>query len=1117
MSSSFVLDPSYNTQHLSGNIYANQIFAYPGSGGFSTTQTFETIQRLPETQINIFDTTGSVQVVLPVGIFNAKLGLFKTARSALGGFLYDATDSCGNYYDNANNVLTTDTITLTANEFTLNLPSAASIISVGKLSTIYTDFANYVAAYFNLANPSSNSTGFATLFQHDYHFNPNEGVFDASALYQVIKGNGVIDATNHSGITTLGGSVTVSNITKLLRYAVDTNAFGNRDPSNGMTAIDPSNAANYGVSDGFLAGDVIFVPNNGFALQLNANINYGATMNNYIQNNPNQQPVISYVDTSLNNLAGFHTTSTNTTSYIGRQMSTPLLIRLVDTAVAVAQSMPTQDITAGSSTINLVSYTGLTLGMTIVVGSGATAETRTIVGFGSVVLDRPLVNSHPAATTVVTAYHPIQLLDASGVLADVSGQNVTLHFQGSYTGVNIYRGTTQVNSSLVTSNSYVDTNVPGGATYSYSIVPVNAQGMSGKAIQVTANVPLPNSQTYTNVNILPMTQLTTLGTNVITGQTGVNAWKNGTWVTSTSDPITFAGNIINFFNGTKMGDTGEFVSNTIFNGANVNGSLRYSGTGTTMVNGTSVSAMWIQLQLPSNVVFHMTSYYLKGIWNNYVASWILCGSNDGINFTTIDDQSTVKTQGNSPSSGGTNITRNTTTNTNYYTYIRFLALYGGGFYEIYDAIYTGDIQSSTSTTTTSFDMINPGVIRTIYPTNPNNSPYYFAWDNNVSHTSYVNSLAFFNNYTLSDTITSILPTISIANTSGGQFAVSNKGYFKPDATGTWTFTFRADDIGVLWIGTTPNQSYSSFYASLTETNYHLAGWFSSGFVSYSVTLSSSMYYPFLLNWAESWGGYRLEFSVTSPSNVNTDGSNYFYHISTPDIQFNCSTESIESVSPYRIKNVVTNTYSSNITLSAAPSSSIVNMNPGGTSGGQATIVPYHINYGPVWKTPVQATGAGYTFTSWFYMTQTTGCFRWITSNDNYTYHTQYVIATPTSGYFQMNLRGSQINEWNGMWLNNYALNDNKWHFFSATIKCTNGSTGAFTLTYMLDPGSGLPTEISQTFPHNNGYPSNFSTPSGGFNFGGNDDSTGNGYSTNFRVYSEPLSSSQLAYMYTNKL
>jgi hypothetical protein len=379
MSSSFVLDPSYNTQHLSGNIYANQIFAYPGTGGFSTTQTFETIQRLPETQINIFDTTGSVQVVLPVGIFNAKLGLLKTARDSTGGFLYDATDSCGNYYDNVNNVLTTDTITLTANEFTLNLPSVASIISVGKLSTIYTDFANYVAAYFNLANPVSNSTGFATLFQQDYHFNPNGGVFDASALYQVIKGNGVIDSTNHSGITTLGGSVTVSNITKLLRYAVDTNAFGNRDPSNGTTAIDPSNAANYGVSDGFLAGDVIFVPNNGFALQLNANINYGATMNNYIQNNPNQQPVISYMDTSLNNLAGFHTTSTNTTSYIGRQMSTPLLIRLVDTAVAVAQSMPTQDITAGSSTVNVVSSTGISVGMTIVVGSGATAETRTVV------------------------------------------------------------------------------------------------------------------------------------------------------------------------------------------------------------------------------------------------------------------------------------------------------------------------------------------------------------------------------------------------------------------------------------------------------------------------------------------------------------------------------------------------------------------------------------------------------------------------------------------------------------------------------------------------------------------------------------------------------------------
>ena len=227
--SGFSFDPCYNTLNHTNNVYHGEAFAFQGTGGFNITQGFNSIVRLPETQINIFDTTGSLQIALPAGVFNAKLGLIKEARTASGGFLFDVEDSCGNYYDNSNNVFTTDSITITSNEFKMNIPSTASIVSVGKLSTIYSDFANYVASYFNLAIPSSPSTGFETLFQNAFNFNPNNGVFDASALYQIIQGNGIIDVSNHSGINQLSGSITLSNITKLLRYAVDANPFGNRD------------------------------------------------------------------------------------------------------------------------------------------------------------------------------------------------------------------------------------------------------------------------------------------------------------------------------------------------------------------------------------------------------------------------------------------------------------------------------------------------------------------------------------------------------------------------------------------------------------------------------------------------------------------------------------------------------------------------------------------------------------------------------------------------------------------------------------------------------------------------------------------------------------------------
>jgi Concanavalin A-like lectin/glucanases superfamily len=109
----------------------------------------------------------------------------------------------------------------------------------------------------------------------------------------------------------------------------------------------------------------------------------------------------------------------------------------------------------------------------------------------SLTFDRPLQNTHTKESTSIVAYRAIQLLHANSVSADVSGQTVTLHFSGSYTGVNIYRGSTKVNTSgLVTGNSYVDSNLPDGTTYSYSIVPVNAQGMNGKAIQVNAMIPI---------------------------------------------------------------------------------------------------------------------------------------------------------------------------------------------------------------------------------------------------------------------------------------------------------------------------------------------------------------------------------------------------------------------------------------------------------------------------------------------------------------------------------------------------------------------------------------------------------------------------------------------------
>ena len=327
-------DPSYNVTDLVGNTFIGQVFAFTATGGYSTVQGFEMIERLSETQINIFDTTGAVEIAFPAGLLNSKIGLYKTPTTT--GFVLDTVRTSSSFYDNSINMLTTDSLTLTSNNFVLNVPSPAEIISVGKLSTAYLDFAHYVADYFNITGPTTTnpetgiSSGFSGLFSNVHDFNPNNGVFDASALFQIISSTGIIDPDTHAGINQLSGSVFISNITKLLRYAVDSNPFANRNSITGVTAMDTTNVANYGVTDGFLAGDIIFVPNNGFAIQFNVNIDYTTTVNNYVQNNPNAT-TIQYVDTSMNTLAQYHETSIKTKSYIGRQISTPLLFRLVDT------------------------------------------------------------------------------------------------------------------------------------------------------------------------------------------------------------------------------------------------------------------------------------------------------------------------------------------------------------------------------------------------------------------------------------------------------------------------------------------------------------------------------------------------------------------------------------------------------------------------------------------------------------------------------------------------------------------------------------------------------------------------------------------------------------------
>lgn len=299
-------------------------YAIPGTGGYTSNSTVG--HGFPEMEVNVFDATNAVEVVIPASLLNQKIGIVKQHRDGSNGWVLNTSNSIQGYYDFSSNELLYNELELTTIDFISGIGGVNGIISVGGFSTAYADFTTYVRNYFNL--DSSNTNVFTSLMDIDKNFNIQHGIFDSNALWEAIS---TIDAS--SNYNHLAGSIYLSDLTETLRYAVEFNPFGNRDPCSNLyaNAIDPIFPTNYGINDGFLADDLIFIPQNGFTIQMNLNINYrntlGAINVNLLALNPHVNKLMREVEGT--ELSIFNSLTTQTKSYIGRVISTPLLIRLV--------------------------------------------------------------------------------------------------------------------------------------------------------------------------------------------------------------------------------------------------------------------------------------------------------------------------------------------------------------------------------------------------------------------------------------------------------------------------------------------------------------------------------------------------------------------------------------------------------------------------------------------------------------------------------------------------------------------------------------------------------------------------------------------------------------------
>jgi len=275
-------------------VYASTVYAFGATDGFVMERQFDDITLRPADTISRFDVTDAVQVTVDASVLNAKLGTFDTVTDS---FLIDDE--------------TVDAITFTSNDFRTALASTEDVISVGSLSTLYSDFKSYVGVYFGF------NGGFETLFAAASEFTiDSDDLFEADSLVALINGEaaGEDPATPYTKVMT--GSITISNITKLLRFAVDSNCFGNRVPS-GSAAAD---ATNFGVNNGFLANDLIWVPT---GIEVTLKLAIDAESFNPINNRgPN------YVQNTDLTEGNFSSTTTATTTLITRVIKVPMLIRL---------------------------------------------------------------------------------------------------------------------------------------------------------------------------------------------------------------------------------------------------------------------------------------------------------------------------------------------------------------------------------------------------------------------------------------------------------------------------------------------------------------------------------------------------------------------------------------------------------------------------------------------------------------------------------------------------------------------------------------------------------------------------------------------------------------------
>lgn len=296
------------------------VYAFYAAGGFSFGQGFDPIITNDQSGVNKYDMTNAVQISFNTQTLNKKLGVFKASDKIT---LVDDALKTGEFatrrYDADNDVfvesktgvdVSFNEITLSSTEFNAGVLLASQIISVGALDSLYADFVSSVRSYFGY------SGGFASLFQNAETFDISGGTtFGAAAFLELLS------------LSAISGTIAIPDIVECLRFTVDANVFNNRAGLN--TSTDITNRNNYGVGDGFMPGDMIWIQS---GIIVNLSVGIESELVDAYLNNIGPIQMSYYTDSYLQSGALFSDIITSSLNKIAKTMTAPVVLVLSDSA-----------------------------------------------------------------------------------------------------------------------------------------------------------------------------------------------------------------------------------------------------------------------------------------------------------------------------------------------------------------------------------------------------------------------------------------------------------------------------------------------------------------------------------------------------------------------------------------------------------------------------------------------------------------------------------------------------------------------------------------------------------------------------------------------------------------